>query len=124
MVKTDPKTGEQSEQMELVSLETIGQGAAAEKFLDELGRVIRNICDPNTDAKKSREIIIKFKFSPSEDRRFAAVTVNADSKLAPMSPAGTGIYLGIKHGQPVAKEYDDRQMTVGDVVDIDSGKKK
>lgn len=124
MPKTEPKTGEQAEQMELVSLETIGQGAAAEKFLDELGRVIRNICDPNTDAKKSREIIIKFKFSPSEDRRFAAVTVNADSKLAPMSPAGTGIYLGIKHGQPVAKEYDDRQMTVGDVVDIDSGKKK
>ncbi len=123
MAKTDPKTGESPEQMELVSLETIGQGAAAEKFLDELGRVIRNICDPNTDAKKSREIIIKFKFNPSEDRRFAAVTVNADSKLAPMSPAGTGIYLGIKHGQPVAKEYDDRQMTVGDVVDIDSKKK-
>lgn len=119
MEKAKPKEQEQSpEQMELVSLETIGQGAAAEKFLDELGRVIRNICDPNTEAKKTREIVIKFKFNPSEDRRFAAVTVNADSKLAPMSPAGTGIYLGIKHGQPVAKEYDDRQMSVGDVVGI------
>lgn len=40
-----------------------------------------------------------------------------------MSPAGTGIYIGIKHGQPVAKEYDDRQLKIGDnVTDIDKKK--
>lgn len=118
MAKPNEKSDEQPEQMELVSLETIGQGAACEIFMDELGRVIRNICDPNTDAKKIREITISFKLSPTEDRKFAAMAISGNSKLAPMKPAGVGIYLGIKHGHPVAKEYDDRQMNVADVVGI------
>jgi hypothetical protein len=39
-----------------LSIINLANGAACEQFDYELGRVIRNIADPNTPAKKAREV--------------------------------------------------------------------
>lgn len=101
-------------EMELVSLESMARGAPIEMFNDELSKCIMNIIDPNTDAEKPRTITLTVKLVPTADRKFAGVEIQAASKLAPMKAVGTGFYVGLRAGQPVAKEYDDRQMQIAD----------
>lgn len=111
-------------EMELVSLESMARGAPIEMFNDELEKVIRNIVDVNTDAEKARVITLTVKLTPTADRKFAGVEIQAASKLAPMKAVGTGFYVGLRAGQPVAKEYDDRQMQIENVSSIAEGGKK
>lgn len=99
---------------QFVSLDTIGQGVAIEKFNDELLKVLANISDPNTKATVSRSITMKFTFKPDEERSFASATVEASSKLAPSKPVATAIYIGMLAGQHVATERDQRQMSFND----------
>lgn len=47
-------------EMELVSLESMAQGAPVEMFNDELAKCITNIMDQNTDAEKVRVITQSF----------------------------------------------------------------
>lgn len=108
-------------EMELVSLESMARGAPIEMFNDELEKVIRNIVDVNTDAEKARVITLTVKLTPTADRKFAGVEIQAASKLAPMKAVGTGFYVGLRAGQPVAKEYDDRQMRIENVTSIADG---
>lgn len=123
MATKDKTDGE----MELVSLESMARGAPIEMFNDELANCIRNIQDVNTDAEKTRTITLSVKLTPDASRKFATVEIQAASKLAPMKAVGTGFYIGMRAGQPVAKEYDDRQMeidNVSSIADGTGGKKK
>lgn len=122
MSKKTAQDGGSGGEMELVSLETMAQGAPIAMFQDELQHCIRNIIDPNTDAEKARVITLTVKLIPTADRKFASVEIQAASKLAPMKAVGTGFYVGLRAGQPVAKEYDDRQLTIDNVTAI--GEKK
>jgi hypothetical protein len=54
--------------MHEVSLVTIGGGAAVELFDDALKEALRNIADPNTEAKTPRDIVLKVRIRPSESR--------------------------------------------------------
>lgn len=94
-----------------VCLETLGSGAAAELFNDELGKVLSNIVDVNTDHKTAREVSLKVTIRPNEDRTFGAVTIAASSKLAPVKSVGTAFFIGRKAGRAVATERDSRQLT-------------
>ena len=93
-----------------VSLDTLGQGAAIEKFHDELTRVLENILDPNTKPTAKREVILKVILRPDEDRSFANAIIEVSSKLAPTKPVGTAIYIGRLAGHAIATERDTRQM--------------
>lgn len=68
---------------EAMTLENIAHGVAEEKFQIELQRVLDNMVDPNTEAKKTREIVLKLKFTPNEARNMALITVESDCKLVP-----------------------------------------
>ena len=82
---------------EPVTLYSLAGGAAAEHFDEELSRVVSNILDPNTDAEAVREINLKIKIKPGNDRRIGAVSIQVTSKTGPIAALGTMFYFG-KHG--------------------------
>jgi hypothetical protein len=94
---------------ELVSLENLGAGAAAELFQLELDRVLENIQDPNTKATTIREITLKIKIKPDEDRDYGAVSIACTAKLSPVNPYPTQLVFGIENGKAVATEYNPKQ---------------
>jgi hypothetical protein len=101
---------------QFVSLDTLGQGAAIEKFEDELNRVLENILDPNTKPTAARSVTLTVTVKPDEDRSFANTMIEVKSKLAPSRAVGTAIYIGRHAGRAVATERDTRQMTFNDNV--------
>lgn len=77
-----------------VSFESLANRAAIERADLELARVLANIQDVNTSSKVVREVNIKIKIKPSDDRGAGEVEIQATSKLAPVSEHVTQIYIG------------------------------
>lgn len=96
-------------ELKQVTLEEIGGGVVPELFDHELGRVLANIDDPNTDASKPREIVVKVRFAPSADRESASVVVAVASKLVGVKPAVTSVFIGREGGRLVAFTRNPRQ---------------
>jgi hypothetical protein len=94
-----------------VTLATLAGGAAEELFGQELQKVLRNIDDPNTDTKTVREINVKVRFTPNDDRTMGATTVTCVAKLAPTKKVKTVVYIGRGSGQLVAVESNPKQMS-------------
>ena len=67
---------------EQLCVENLGDGKALEKVNFELGRLIANCLDPNTDPKATRTVVLKIKVKPVQDRSSAEVTFVAESKIA------------------------------------------
>ena len=82
------------QKLETVSFATLASGAAIERADLEIKRVLKNIMDPNTSAKAAREVNIKIKIKPSEDRGAGEVEIQATSKLAPVTEHVTQVYIG------------------------------
>ena len=49
-----------------LKVETLYNGGAVERLHDELTRVIQNICDPATPAKKTRKVKLEIAIKPNE----------------------------------------------------------
>lgn len=111
-------------QEEFVGLENLGQTAAIELFNDELGRVLENILDPNTDAKTVRTLTLQIKIKPDENREFGPTVIEIKSKLASPKGVGTVMYFGRVAGKAIARERNPRQpeLPMGKVADIRGGK--
>ncbi|MDD5006340.1 MAG: replication terminator protein [Candidatus Omnitrophica bacterium] len=97
---------------EIVSLETLKEGAVSERFNIALQEVLDNILDPNTEPVKARSINLKFSFKPNQDRDFCAVSISSDVKLAPISSLGTEFFIGKQDGKLVACERSLRQTNL------------
>ena len=93
---------------EKVTIHNIASGALIERFDVELKRVIKNIMDPNT-TEDAREVIVKVKIKPDANRQACAVNISCVSKLAPLSPVTTAIFVGIKNNEVIALENDPNQ---------------
>ena len=94
-----------------VTLLTLGNGAAVEKFGIELGRVLKNIADPNAVQTATREITLKVTIKPDQQGRIAAVNISTSAKLAPDAPHPTQMFMD---GQGKALTGDPRQTTIFD----------
>lgn len=68
---------------EIIDLTQFADGAVAERFNQELQKVLENIADPNTDPKKVRKLTMTVKISSNEKRDLATVNVEAKSTLVP-----------------------------------------
>lgn len=100
---------------ETVTLQNLGGGAAAEQFNHELNRVLENIMDHNTKATTPREITLKIKIKPDDDRELADLEIHCSSKLATVKPYPTQIYIGVQRGgEVVATEYNPKQLRLND----------
>lgn len=67
----------------IIDLNTFADGAVAEQFNRELRKVLENIADPNTDAKKSRRLTLTVTFKGDEQRDLATVHAQAKATLVP-----------------------------------------
>ena len=118
-----------------VTIESIGQGALAEMFADEMAKVVANIMDPNTEPERLRTITMKVKIKPSKDRSICHTEILCESKLAPALGVATQMIVGMEGDKAVASElvqgtlsFDDEQNKVvdeqtGEIIPIAGGEK-
>lgn len=76
-----------------LNLAEMAQGAFMEQFHRELGQVLENISDPNTDPKKARKITLSMTLKPDENREVVTVETQSKSTLVPPKPLGTTIII-------------------------------
>ena len=78
-----------------ISLLEAAQGAIKERVDSEVARIVENIFNPNTDASKKRQLVIKVEFTPNNDRSYVQIKATAESKLQPFSAIQTAISVGV-----------------------------
>lgn len=77
----------------LVSLATLGSGAAIEAFDRELKKVLEDINDVNTKAVDIREVHLVVKIAPDEERERANVGITTKAKMGKRKSQTTSIWL-------------------------------
>jgi hypothetical protein len=117
-------------QAEVVTLATLGRGAAIERFDDEFKRVLENILDPNT-ADGARAVSLKVTILPNEERTSAALAISVSSSVRGPKAVPTMIFIGMDRGEAVAFEHNPEQLkldlaknTKVRVVPLDTGGKE
>ena len=99
------------------SLDDLMDGGVRERFKTELDKVWNNVYDPNTDPEKTREIILRVKITPNQQRDSANFRVDVTSKLAPMESLQQTVLLSLTgSGQIIATE---RTAQIPGQLDID-----
>lgn len=88
------------------SILEMAKGAIMEQFDVEVGKVLNNILDPNTEPKKKRTITLTVDFTPDDYRQNITVQATAKSKLLPNNAIKTGLFIGadVKTGELQATE--------------------
>lgn len=86
-----------------LTVENLCHGGVVERIHDEIKRVIGNITDPNTEAKKPRKIKMEMTIKPNEHRNTAEVIVSVSSALQSPKPLESSIML----------EFDPRTGELG-----------
>lgn len=76
------------------SILEMARGAIMEQTDMEVGKIIQNILDPNTDPKKKRTLTLTVTFTPSGDRSTVTIDANAKSKLEPNNAIRTSLFVG------------------------------
>lgn len=120
------------EELRVISLEELAEGAAGERWAHEFERLLDNALDLNRDAEAKRTIVLKVEVNPDEDRRSAKIGITVDSKLAPLSRVNQTIYFGRQKGTgaPVAVRFDPGQQDIfrgekaADVLPITKGNQR
>jgi hypothetical protein len=101
---------------ENLGLANLDRGGALEAFDHALGSVIANILDPNTPAEQAREIVLRVKIKPDENRDMGKITYQATSKLAPVQARSVNAMLAKDKGRAVARELRHNEPPVSDNV--------
>lgn len=77
------------------SILEMARGAILERVDYEMGRVMKNILDPNTKPTVKRKITLSIELTPDDNRSMIGVTVEAKSTLAPTTPIKTALYASV-----------------------------
>lgn len=78
-----------------LNISELSGGAVLEKINQELEKVILNIADPNTDAKKKRKLKLELTFAPDASRQASQLSCLVTSTLAPFEPIETALSIGV-----------------------------
>lgn len=104
-------------QRPIKSLSDLMDGGVEERFNTVLNQVWENVFDPNTDAKRPREVNLKIKIVPNERRDSCDFRVSVIPKLAPKVDLSQTVMLNIgADGSIVATE---RTNQLPGQIDID-----
>lgn len=95
-----------------VSLDTLNNGAAVERFNYELARVLENILDLNTSPTAGRQVQLTMKIKPSEDRTFCFNEIIVTSKLAPIKPVAGSMHVSQSIHGAMATEFNPQQQSI------------
>ena len=94
---------------QIKSLDELMDGGVAERFNRELDRLWQNVYDPNTDAKRSRSVVLTVKVTPNERRDACDFRVSVYSKLAPQIDLSQTVMIQQRDdGSVLATERTDR----------------
>lgn len=80
-------------QIPIDSLDALCNGALTERFNTEFAKFLRNLVDPNTDAKKKRKLILILEATPNADRDFCVMNYDVQTKLAAPSTISQTVFL-------------------------------
>ena len=118
--------------MKHINMEEFANGAFTVQANRAMEKVMKNIQDPNTDAKSTRKITVTIAFKPNETRNFVATGVVAKTSLAPELGAVTTMTCGtnLKTGDIEAVEigselpgqmtFDENTMYENETVQADT----
>ena len=96
--------------MKLNSID-INWDALIEKIKIEALKVVENINDPNTEAKKPRKIVAEIVFTPSENRKMVGISFSCKpAKLVEYNEFETNAIIGEKNGQLIIIEQNSDQL--------------
>jgi hypothetical protein len=84
--------------LDKLTIANLAKGALVEQFEVELEKVLDNILDPNTEAKKARKITMTLEIKPNEQRNMADIKFHTKSNLIPANAVSTAILIN-KDGQ-------------------------
>lgn len=92
--------------MEKASILEMAKGAIMEQVNGEISKIVDNIIDPNTEAKKKRQLVLTIDFLPSADRSVVSVSASAKCKLQCANSIQTSLYVGVNGstGEIIATE--------------------
>ncbi len=103
----DLTTGEVDE----INLATLADGACIEQVNDALKAAWRNICDPNTKAGDTRQVVLTLKLQPNDDRTQVIASFRVAQKFASDKPGMAIVELcRARGGEIIATELRSRQM--------------
>lgn len=77
-----------------IDLNSLAEGAVAEKLDAEFRKVLKNMVDPNTDPTKARSITVTLTFKGNKKRELWDCSVKAVSKLAPSKDVDSTFIVG------------------------------
>lgn len=106
--------------MKHINMEEFANGAFTTKVNRAIEQVMKNIQDPNTDAKAARKITVTVAFKPNETRDFITTGVVTKTSLAPELGAVTAMTCGtnLQTGAVEAVEVGNSlpgQMSIEDI---------
>lgn len=95
--------------MENINLQTVADGALAEKLNEGIKQVLENILDPNTEYKTKRKLNLEMTFETNESRELSQVDFLVKTKLAPQKAVATTFLIGTDgKGGILASEYKNQ----------------
>ncbi len=109
---------------ETLNLENICNGGVPEVFERELGEVLKNIADVNTDPEEARKITFEFIFEPFKDRSGALVRFRCKSKVAPVEEVSGQIFVQRRGVNLTAIAHDPKQARLFDAKSAAAGEKE
>jgi len=94
---------------DIMSIDGLAGGAAAEKLNIELRKLAENVLDPNTKADAVRTITMTIKIKPNEQRQVGDSEISVKSSLAPSKGIpSTFVFDFDKEGKAAIKELVTR----------------
>lgn len=105
------------------NLSEIADGGLQEKFDRSLKKVIENIMNPNTEAKKKRKVTINISLTPSENRDTVSIDTEVKNTLVPENGVATTLLIGRDAKEEVAAN-ELKSGTPGQTFIGDDGKLK
>src|ERR1700690_1206103 len=78
---------------ETMNLGNICEGKGLDVVDNTIQKVLNNIADLSTPAEQKREVIIKLKFEPAENRELGTVSFTCEAKLASVKPAKGNFFM-------------------------------
>jgi hypothetical protein len=106
-----------------LNLDNICNGGVPEVFERELGEVLKNIADVNTDPEEQRKITFEFIFEPFKDRSGAMVRFRCKSKVAPVEEVAGQMFVQRRGVNLTAIAHDPRQARMFDSKAAAAGEK-
>jgi hypothetical protein len=99
-----------------VTMQTV-MGAMEDKFTAALTRVLKDIADPTKSAEATREIVVRVKLKPDDQRSSVVMESDIDTKLARSKPTKSFMLVSLGDDGPVAKVSSARQLTLQEQLD-------